>query len=248
MNAIFSFEARRNTKHWLMYLIALILVFLGIFCGNQFNLSVGEGIYLNSPYTIGFMTGMLSLSIIFFATIYALQILFKEQDSKFDTVLFSYPLSKHTYLKGKFGIYFLQTFLSFVFLMLGFIIGQNLRNGSEIQTGFNSIHYLYPLCIFGFMNTFLVCSFLFLLSFTRRKKLLVVIGGLLLYVLYMIILLFSNSPFMAGSIPQPLETQQISAILDPFGLSSYFMEARSLTAKQKNTQIVPITGYLLFNR
>lgn len=248
MNAIFSFEVRRNTKHWLMYLIALILVFLGIFCGNQFNLSVGEGIYLNSPYTIGFMTGMLSLSIIFFATIYALQILFKEQDSKFDTVLFSYPISKQTYLKGKFGIYFLHTFLSFVFLMLGFIIGQNLRNGSEIQAGFNSIHYLYPLCIFGFINTFLVCSFLFLLSFTRRKKLLVVIEGLLLYVLYMIILLFSNSPFMAGSIPQSLETQQISAILDPFGLSSYFMEARSLTAKQKNTQIVPIAGYLLFNR
>ncbi|WP_232815643.1 hypothetical protein [Chryseobacterium capnotolerans] len=162
MNTIFYFEVRRNTKHWLTYCIALILIFLGIFCGNQFNLSVGEGIYLNSPYTIGFMTGMLSLSIIFFATIYALQLLFKEQDSGFDVVLFSFPLSKQAYLKGKFLNYFLQTFLSFSFLMIGFIIGQSLRTGSEMQNGFNIIHYLYPLFIFGLINTFLVCSFLFL--------------------------------------------------------------------------------------
>ncbi|WP_106916567.1 ABC transporter permease/M1 family aminopeptidase [Chryseobacterium aurantiacum] len=248
MNAIFTFEARRNTKHWLTYLIAIILILMGIFCGSQFNLSVGEGIYLNSPYTIGFMTGMLSLSLIFFATIYALQILFKEQDSKFDTILFSFPVSKLIYLKGKFCIYFLHTFLSFSFLMAGFLIGQTLRTGSEIQNGFNIIHYLYPLLVFGFVNSFVVCSSLFLISFTIRKKLLVVVGGLLLYVFYMIILLFSNSPFMAGSMPQSLETQQISALLDPFGLSSYFWEARTLTAQQKNLQIVPFVDYLLINR
>ncbi len=248
MNAIFSFEARRSTKHWLSWLIALILVFLGIFCGNQFNLSVGEGIYLNSPYTIGFMTGILSLSVIFFATVYALQLLFKDYDSKFDTVLFSFPLSKQTYLKGKFLTYFLQTLLSFSFLMLGFMIGQSLRTGSEMQEGFHIIYYLYPLLIFGLVNTLLVCSFLFSITFIFRKKLLVVIGGLLLYVFYMIILLFSNSPFMAGAMPQSLETQQLSAILDPFGLSSYFMNARLLTAEQKNLQLVPLTSYLLFNR
>lgn len=248
MNAIFSFEAKRSTKHWLSYLVALILIFLGIFCGNQFNLSVGEGIYLNSPYTIGFMTGMLSLSIIFFATVYALQLLFKDYDSKFDKVLFSFPLSKQTYLKGKFYSYFLQTFLSFSFLMFGFVIGQTLRTGSEMQNEFHVSYYLYPLVIFGFLNSLLVCSFLFLLSMLIRKKLIVVVGGLLLYIFYMIILLFSNSPFMAGSMPQSLETQQFSAVVDPFGLSSYFLEARSLTASQKNVQIIPFTGYLLLNR
>ncbi|MDN3694210.1 M1 family aminopeptidase [Chryseobacterium tructae] len=248
MNALLSFEIQRNTKHWLTYLIAIILIFSGIFCGNQFNLSVGEGIYLNSPYTIGFMIGMLSLSIIFLATIFALQILFKERDSKFDIMLFSYPLSKETYLKGKFLIYFSQTFLSFSFLILGFIVGQNVRSGSEMQPDFNLEYYLYPLLIFGLVNSLLVCSFLFLLSMVIRKKLLVVVGGLMLYVFYMIILLFSNSPFMAGSLPQSLEAQQFSAIVDPFGLSSFFQQSRLLTATQKNTHITSFTGYLLLNR
>ncbi|NIF06837.1 aminopeptidase [Chryseobacterium sp. Tr-659] len=248
MNTIFLFEAGRSTKHWLTYLVALMLTALGIFCGNQFNLSVGEGIYLNAPYTIGFMTGMLSLAVIFFATIYALYQLFKDQDSKFDVILFSFPFSKFTYLKGKFYIYFLLTFLSFAFLITGLIIGQMMRSGSEVQERFNIFYYLYPLVIFGFINSLLVCSFLFFLSLIVRKKLLVVVGGLLLYVLYMIVLLFSNSPFMAGSLPQSLETQQLSALIDPFGLSAYFMQARELTVHQKNMQFVPFTGYLLLNR
>ena len=248
MNALFLFENKCIITRWPSYLIALILVLIGIFCGNQFNLTVGEGIYLNSPYTIGFMIGMLSLVIIFFAIIYASQVLFKDQDSKFDILIFSYPFSKQTYLQGRFLFFFLQTFLSFTFLMIGFVIGQNLRTGSEIQHYFNFWHYLYPLLIFGGINCFVVCSFLFFISFSTKKKLLVVVGGLFLYVLYMIILVFSNSPFMAGSLPQSLETQQLSALIDPFGMSSYFFEARTLSAQQKNEMIVPFSGYLLINR
>ncbi|SDQ99092.1 ABC-2 family transporter protein [Chryseobacterium soldanellicola] len=248
MNVLFLFEVKRLVKRWPAHLVALILALIGIFCGNQFNLTVGEGIYLNSPYTIGFMTGLLSLVIIFFAIIFATQILFKDWDSKFDVLIFSYPFSKRTYLQGKFLTFFLQTFLSFTFLMIGFVIGQNLRTGSEIQPYFNFWYYSYPLLIFGGINCFIVCSFLFFISFTTKKKLLVVVGGLFLYVLYMIILVFSNSPFMAGSLPQSLETQQFSAVIDPFGMSSYFFEARTLSAQQKNELIVPLSGYLLINR
>lgn len=248
MNSIFLFEARRITKHWPAYLIAFILIGIGVFCGNTFNLTVGEGIYLNSPYTIGFMTGMMSLSIIFIAVIFAVQLLFRDSDSKFDVLLFSFPLSKWTYLSGKFSIYFLQTFLSFFFLMTGFLSGQILRTGSEMQSYFNGGYYLYPVFIFGLVNCFFVCSFLFFISLTSNKKLLTVVGGLLLYVLYMVILVFSNSPFMAGSLPQSVETQQFSALADPFGLSSYFFEARTYSVHQKNTSIVYMTGYLLINR
>lgn len=100
--------------------------------------------------------------------------------------------------------------------MIGFVFGQNLRTGSEIQNYFDFWHYFYPLLIFGGTNCLLICSFLFFISFTTKKKLLVVVGGLFLYVLYMIILIFSNLPFMSGSLPQSLETQQLSALIDPF--------------------------------
>lgn len=248
MNALFLFETRRSIRHWLTYLVALILISSGIFCGNKFNLTVGEGIYLNSPYTTGFLIGLLSLSVIFLAIIYASRLLFKDTDSKFDRILFALPLAKSTYLNGRFSVYLLQTFLSFTLLIAGFAIGQNMRTGEEIRAGFHLWYYLYPLLIFGFLNCLLVCSFLFFLSVTTRRKLLVVTGGLLLYVFYMVVLIFSNSPFMAGSMPQSLEAQQLSAIVDPFGLSPYFFETRNYTVLQRNGQVVPFSGKLLLNR
>ncbi len=248
MNPLFLFEAGQGIKRWPMYIISLLLVIAGIFCGHRFSLTAGEGIYFNSPYTIGFMTGLLSLSVIFMAVIFSYQFLFKDQDSGFSILLFSFPLSEKTYLTGRFAILFLSTFGGFLLLMAGFTAGQHMRTGSEMQPGFNSWSYFYPLLIFGTVNCFLVCSFLFLIAVAVRKKMMVVAGGLFLYILYMIVLLFSNSPFMNGSLPQSLEIQQISALSDPFGLSAYFLEARQLSPEQKNTFTVPFSGYLLLNR
>ncbi len=248
MNSIVRLEIVNTSRSWLTYFFVVILVLSGVFSGNKFTLTAGEGIYLNSPYSIGFMLGMLSLSIIFFAILYSTQFLFKEWDAKFDLVFFSLPFSKMTYLSGKFWFFYLKTFFSFLLLVLGFVIGQTLRSGNEIKSGFNLWHYLYPLMIFGLINSFFVCSFLFFTAYTTRKKLLVVVGGLLLYVLYMVLLVFSNSPFMSGSTPQSIEAQQISALLDPFGLSAYFFEAGVFSVQQKNSLIVPLSGWLLINR
>lgn len=248
MNAIFQFELNQIIRRWNVYSMFSVIVLLGVFAGNKFNMTAGEGIYLNSPYTIGFMMGMLSLSMIFLAILYSNQILFKEWDAKFDLVIFALPFSKLTYLTAKFWFFYLKTFLSFSLLILGFVIGQNLRTGDEMQMGLNVWHYVYPLLVFGILNALFVCSFLFFIAYSTHKKLLVVIGGLLLYVLYMVLLVFSNSPFMAGSLPQSIEAQQISAILDPFGLSAYFFEARSFSVLQKNDGIVPLTNMFLLNR
>lgn len=247
MNALFQFELNQIFKKRSLYLFSIILIVVGIFSGNKFNLTAGEGIYINSPYTIGFMMGLLSLSIIFFAILYSNQ-LFKEWDAKFDFVFFALPVSKVTYLSGKFWYFYLKTFLSFALIIVGFIIGQQLRVGGEIQEVFYFSSYLYPLFVFGLLNCLFVCSFLYCIAYLTHRKLLVVIGGLLLYVLYMVLLVFSNSPFMSGSMPQSLEVQQISALIDPFGLSAYFFEGSLFSVEQKNSLIVPLSGMFLLNR
>ncbi|MEY8868311.1 M1 family aminopeptidase [Meridianimaribacter flavus] len=248
MNAILQFQLKHSGNRYVLGLTSVILLVIGWFCGYKFNLTAGEGIYLNSPYTIGFMMALLSLSMIFLAILFALEILFKEWDTKFDIMLFSYPVSLKTYLIGKFSGFTIKTFLSFSILIIGFVIGQNIRTGSEMQLGFSFWSYLYPFLIFGVLNCFFICSVLFMIAYTTRKKLLVVIGGLLLYVLYMVLLVFSNSPFMAGSIPQSIEVQQLSSLLDPFGTSAYFFEARDLSVSEKNQFIVPLKGFLAINR
>lgn len=247
MNPFFNFDFRQIRKRLANVLIILVLLAFGVFTGSQFNLTVGEGVYLNSPYTIGFMTGLLSLSIIFIATVIANQLLFKEFDSSSDAIIFALPVSKLTYLKGRFLAFFVITFCCFLIMMIGFTVGQQMRTGTEIKAGFHLMHYLLPLLTFGLFNSLFVCSVLFLLAFSTRKKLLVIVGGLLLYVIYMVSLLFSNSPFMAGALPQSITAQKISAILDPFGLSAYFFESRDFSPAQRNSISVPFGGYVMLN-
>lgn len=248
MNAVYRFDIRNYTRIPSSYFVAAILLCFGLFTGTKANLNTGEGIYLNSPYTIGFMLGLLSLSIIFIATVVGTQQLFKEWDTRFDQLLFSTTLTKKQYITGRFLSFYIVTLTGFLLLSVGFMLGQSIRGGEGLQAGFQPVHYAYPLFLFGCINALLVCSILSLIAWCTKNKLLVAVSGLMLYVLYMIVLLFSSSPFMAQSIPQSLQAQYISAVIDPFGLSAYFFESRSFSVMQRNTSLTPLTGTLLLNR
>lgn len=226
----------------------IVLLVAGFFSGYKFNLNLGEGIFLNSTYTTGFMLGFLSLSIVFIATIIGSKLLLKETDARFDMVVFSTSIGKNQFILGRYLSFFTLTLTCFLCIVLGFVVGQNMRTSTEMDGNFHFFHYGYPLAILGLVNCLVTCSILFLLSTFSRNKMTVVIGGLLLYILYMVMLVYSGSPFMANALPQSERAQEISALLDPFGLSSYFYQAKDFTVMERNHRLVPLIGVFLFNR
>lgn len=244
MKAIFLFDIRGYTKRFTAYLGMACFLGMGIFAGNRFNLSAGEGINFNGAYTIGFMLGMLSLSTILIATVFGQKLLFMEWDTRFDLILFSTPVGKGKFASGHFLSLLILTVFSFLLVTIGFAIGQQIRAGFSIHL----LYYLYPFILFGCINSLFVCSFLSCIAWRTRSKLMMALGGMLLYVLYMVTLLFSNSPLMAQASPQSLATQQVSAMVDPFGLSAYFYDSRGLSVSQRNTVLLLPSGYFLVNR
>lgn len=244
MNAVFLFDIRRSFKSMVTYAAATLLLLTGIFAGYNFNLYAGEGVGPNTPYSIGFILGILSLSVIFICTVCASALLFREWDNRFDTLLFSTPLNKGRYISGRFLALYAFTASGFLCMTIGFAAGQYLRTGIIV-----SLHYYgYAYILFGGINSLFVCSVLFLLAWQTKNKLMMALGGLLLYVLYMVTLLFSGAPFMAQASPQSISAQQISALTDPFGISAYFYMSRDFTVPQRKTLSVPLSGYLLVNR
>ena len=248
MKTIALFDIFSYRKRIASYVVLVVVFGFGIFGGNTFNMSLGEGVFLNSPFTIGFLTGFLSLSIIFVATVIGAQLLFKEEDSRFNLLIFSTSVTERNFLLGRFLSFFFLTFLVFSFFFLGFVLGQIFRSGEEVKPGFEIGSYLYPYFVFGVLNCFLVCSFLFFFSVLFKQKMVLVLSGLLLYIIYMVALLFSNSPIMSNSMPQSVVAQKISTVLDLFGLSAYLFEGINFGVVQKNTIVVPLSGYFLFNR
>lgn len=248
MKTVLMFSLLRGLKGWPTYLFLGFILLFAAFCGNQFNLSASQEIYMNAAYTIGFVLGFFSLSIILFACYFAQKILFSDAESGFGQILFVTPVRKKSYLMGNFAAHFLLSFLCFVLVCLGFGIGLNLRTGADMQPVFSWEYYLNPLFVFGVFNSLFVCSLLFTLSYLSKSKLLVLLGAISLYIVYMLLLLFSSSPFMSGSMPQSIGMQKISSLLDPFGISAYFYETKARSVNAKNLQVQPFSGFLLINR
>lgn len=248
MGTIFFNDIRMTLQQKAAYGAMVVYLAIGFWVGYKFNISVGDNLAVNAPYSVGFMVGLMSLTIIFMATVLAFSALFKESDANFGLIVFSTPIRKRGFALMRFCSFFVLTLLGFLLLIVAYVIGLHAQSSSQMNTGFHLWHYLYPFALFGVTNTLLVCSILFFVAQKFQNKLLVAVTGLLLYIVYMVSMVFTNAPFMAQSLPQSLMAQQISSLVDIFGLSAYFFEAKDLTVAQRNLGVVPFSNFLLINR
>ncbi len=248
MKTVILNDLQTLVKQKATYAALLVFIGIGFLTGFKFNISVGDELAANASYSVGFMIGLLSLAIILIATVLGFSLLFKEQDANYGLIVFSTPIKKKAFALARFCSFYLFTLFGFFTLIIGYVVGLHLLEDAQLNPGFNLWHFTYPFLIFGVINTLVVCCILFFIAQAFKNKLLVAISGLLLYVFYMITLMFSNAPFMAQAMPQSLMVQRISALVDLFGLSGYFFEAKDFNVYQRNNQVVPLTNLLLINR
>jgi ABC-2 type transport system permease protein len=248
MKALLQFEWRTYFTKPGFYVILFLVILAGVFAGTNFRLSVSPDVFKNAPYVIAYMLGLMSLLSIFFSTVLATQILFKEADANFNLILYATPIRKHDYLLSRFIAVSSLSFLCFTLFVTGFAIGQSTLLNKGGYTDFNILFYVQPLFVFGFVNTLFCSAIICSVAWGSKNKLMVYVTGLFIYILYMATLIFSGSPLMAKGMPQSATAVLLSASLDPFGLSAYFLQTNTWTVVQRNTDSIPLSGILLFNR
>lgn len=240
MNAFIQFELGTYFKKPGIYFILCLLTAFGFYIGH--NLSFNEEISPAAAYSIANMIGLLSLSSIFIVSLFAAQILFKEQDANFTLILYATPLSKTTYAFSRFAALFGLSCCCLITLIAGYCSGQ--INREE----FNLWYYIQPTLILAIPNLFLCAAIVCSVAWLSKNKLIVYLSGLLLYIIYMVMLLYSGSPMMAASLPQSTAAMEWSAKTDPFGLSAFYQQTNAWTLTQKNIQLLDFSGNLLLNR
>lgn len=249
MKALLFFEWRSYFKRIGFSLLLLFIILLGVFVGSSFNMSFSVEVFKNSPYTVSYMIGFLSLLCIFFATVFTTQTLFKERDSGFEQLLFATAIKKIDFVISRFLVIFSLSFLCFILLIVGFCIGQTLASeGKGLYTDFVWYYYVYATFVFGAINTLFCTAVLCFFGWVSKNKLIVFVTGLFLYIFYMAALIFSSSPIMAKSIPQSAATMLLSARFDPFGLSAFFLQTSNWSVSQRNSTLISLEAVFLFNR
>lgn len=248
LSKLIQFEWHNNTRSWTFYATFMIYLLLGFFVSAFANFSF-SGAYKNSPYVLTYAIGLISLMTIFSITLQAAESFLKEYETKFDSIIFSSPISKFKYLGSKFITAFAIAIISFGMFIVGMIVGHQMSWISKSEIGpFEVINYVWPYLVIVIPNIFLCLSILITLAWLTRSKLLIYVGGLLIYILYIAASIFSNSPLFANASPSSAKAMSLAAKIDPFGLAAFLEQTRYWTAIEKNTELVSLSGNFLFNR
>ncbi len=248
MAALFLFDIKRFFKRWSSYVLLTLIVALGIVAGKDAHFTISESVYQNSPYQISFITALFSLSAILFSTIFVATHVNKELDHNFHQIFFSTPISKNQFIAARFASLLTISFLSTLLFTGSFLLGHSLSATNLRKEHVSLLYYIQPILLFTFINTVFITAVLSFAGWISKNKLIIYVSGLMLYMIYIVTLIYSGSPLMAGALPQSEQARFISAIVDPFGMSAYFYQTSSWTVEQRNAQLISLKGLFLLNR
>jgi hypothetical protein len=241
-------EYRFYFRKRLQYLLFPLMIVLGLMV-SQFARFSFPGVYLNSPWVITYVFGLLTISNVFIITLVAAQVLTRESDTLFDRILYATPLQKKHFLPGRFLTVFSISIIYSVLLNTGYMFGHLLRaQGGEDLAAFNILYYVYPFLCLTLPNAFFCTAIVTAAGWISRNKLVICIAGLFIYILYMVTGLFSNSPLFANASPVSAESAAIMSLADPFGIVSFFDQTKQWSPLLRNTRVIGLEGDFLLNR
>ncbi|MCF3110160.1 ABC transporter permease [Niabella sp. CC-SYL272] len=230
------------------YLLLLFFILLGLAAGTVARFPFPNA-FKNGTYVLNYIIGILSLLCIFSTTILTAQTLFREKDSRFESILYATPVRKGPYVCSRFGIVFLVSALCYLLLIAGMMAGHRMpgRYPGELDA-ILPLRYLQPFFMLLLPNILFCTAVAVSIGLFTRNKMLVYVFGILVYFLYWGISFYANAPIIANSTPMPASAMRMAALADPFGISAFLEQTRYWSALQRNTQLLQLNGHLLINR
>jgi hypothetical protein len=243
---IFLFELRYRAKRPAAYLYFLFLFLMVFFAIVSNNVTIGEqagNLLRNSPSAIFRIIAIMSaFSILIVSAIMSTPVL-RDFEHNTSPLLYSYPMKKFSYLAGR----FLGSYVFSLFVMLSLPLGIMLGSLIAPAAGwidpakfdsFRFMAYFSPYFLLVIPNVFFIGAIFFSLTSLKRKMIYSYLGSVLLLVIYV----------WAGAQLNKLDSKFLAALIDPFGIASFYIDTEYWTPAEINTLLVPLSNKLLINR
>ncbi|MEO6039994.1 MAG: hypothetical protein ABIQ93_16395, partial [Saprospiraceae bacterium] len=241
--SIFFFELQYRLRRPATYIyFAALLLLTALIIANG-GTSASEKVYHNSPATISWYMTVLSIYCVLISSAVMGVPLYRDIEHQTKEYLLSTPVSRGAYFWGRFwGSFAVLVFIStgaLVGYVLGSWLGPLFDWTKPERFGPNVLgYYGWPfLTIFLPSLFFTSCLFFGLVALTRNNRVLYS-ASMLLFILYL----------LANFLVRDLEKRDLVDMLDPFALNTFTNATKYLTPTEQNTQLVPMTGNLLWNR
>jgi len=237
----FLFELRYWLRQPMVYIFLLIFgVFgFGFVALPNFSMGGGGNTFKNAPYIVYIMYAVMSFIGLLAVTAFVNSTAIRDFSSNTAQIVFSTPVSRFSYLVGKFlGSTFVAA-LPLLGLSLGVLLGSQMWWLDAAQIGPNHLlPHLKAFAILALPNVLFSAAIIFAVAVNVRTVMAAFITAIVIIVGYSI----------SDSFTSDLDNETLGAMLDPFGPGAIGLMTKYWTVEDKNTLILPFTGVLLWNR
>ncbi len=239
---ILRFELRQRLRSPVFWLVALAFALMAFAFVTTDAVSIGGGmgnVHRNAPVVVIRFLGVFTVLGLFLVTMFIAGAILRDFNQHSEELVFATPITKASYLGGRFGAGFLAALAVMVAIAVGLLLGSFMPWLDAARLGPTSFAaYGWAFGVIVIPDLLLMSALLFLIASLSRSMLVTYIGLILFFVLQSI----------AGSLLGDLPHQTLAALLDPFGMSAVHLATRYWSVAQQNTQIPALEGLLLANR
>jgi len=244
--AAFEFSRRlRRISTYVYFLVFFTLAFLfvlmsgGEFASATVDFGTGGKVLVTSPFALNQIIMFVSFFGVIVVAALAGQATYQDLDSNSTAFFYTAPITKFDYLAGRFlGSVVVQVVI-FTSVGLGAWVGTRTPGLDPARVGPESFYaFFQPYLTMVIPNLIFTSAIFFSLAALGKKMLPVYAGSVVLLIGY----------FVASQLSADLTTTTLAAMVDPFGGNAVSRLTQYWTPFQRNEQIVPLAGVLLWNR
>lgn len=229
----------RQVGFWISFAAMFLLGILFMSTASFSADAVGERIKGNGSLAVANIIGGLSLGVVFFATVFTVTGAMRDDIHKSLEIIHATEVNTTDMIWSRLIGIVLTVFLCLVGVVLGAFAGQFMSwVDAESMGPINLLYFLYPLVLFGLLNSFIIATLYILIAGITRNRTLVYISAVGFFVVL-------NLVGLLGGID---EYRTLAALLDPTGGTALVNETRFWPPIEQNTRLIPLSGDILWNR
>jgi aminopeptidase N len=238
---IARFEFFYQLKSPVFWVSAFVFFFLafGSVTSSRIQLGASGNTNINAPFAIVITLLIMSVFSLFLVAAFVANVVVRDDDTGYGPIIRSTRINKFDYLFGRFAGAFFASALVFAFVPIGLFVGIHMPWLDQERLGPVLIeHYVFAYFVYAVPTLFVVSAILFAVAAIVRSMTMTYLGVIVLFVLYAI-----SQQWLSD-----LKSEQISALLDPFGFGPVSLATKYWTASDRNTMLPPLDGLVAENR
>lgn len=245
MARLLTFELNYYGKQRIFQASAVLFFILGLLMTQgRFG---GPEVYKNGPYVITFISGLLSIALIFVSALLCVNAVLRDRTHGMQALIFTTGIGRPLYVGIKLLGLLLALSLIASLALLGSMLGPWVLALAPLGR-FQMSYYGQAFFFFSLPNALFCGCFCFAAAMAKPKASTVYAAAALLFMGYFAASIWGHSPLMASSAFRPQAPSLWAQLVDPFGLVSFLGETKRWSVYQRNYECYHLTLPFCVNR